>query len=268
MEALRGRVDRTGFGQLPLIALLLGVSALAWVVTDDRMAGMDHGPGSHLGSLAFFAGVWVVMMAAMMFPSITPMVGSYRQAQARLAATALFVAGYLLAWTAFGIAAYALISLVESLEFGILAWDSGGRWLTVGVVAAAAIYQLTPAKDACLTRCRDALGFVRERWRDGSAGALRMGMEHGAWCVGCCWALMATLFAVGVMSLSWMAFVTALIAVEKLLPWKALANRGVAAILFALALGLAVDPGSVPALTEPGGHEMHPGGHEMHMMGG
>jgi hypothetical protein len=93
---------------------------------------------------------------------------------------------------------------------------------------------------------------VLESWRDGARGAFRMGVEHGAWCVGCCWALMAALFALGVMSVAWMALVGALIAVEKLLPWKALANRSVAVVLLVIGLGVTLAPGDVPGLTVPG----------------
>jgi predicted metal-binding membrane protein len=110
---------------------------------------------------------------------------------------------------------------------------------------------ITSAKDACLRRCRGPLRFVLESWRDGGTGALRMGLEHGAWCVGCCWALMAALFALGVMSVAWMALVGGLIAVEKLLPWKALANRAVATTLLVLGLAIMITPAHVPGLTVP-----------------
>jgi predicted metal-binding membrane protein len=120
------------------------------------------------------------------------------------------------------------------------------------VLVAAAVYQFTPLKDACLKRCRSPLAFLLTAWRPGRLGAMRMGIEHGAWCVGCCWALMAALFALGVMSLGWMAFVAALIAVEKLLPWRVFANRGVALLLVALGIAVAFAPGRVPGLTLPG----------------
>ena len=247
--------------QLALIAGLIALAAVAWAMTGDTMEGMDAGPGTELGSLSFYAGAWVVMMAAMMFPSISPMVRTYalvqRSRYARrglgepTAAIAAFVGGYLLAWTLFGVAAYALLDLVQRLEIDALSWDRGGPYLAGGVILAAAIYQLTPLKDACLTRCRGPLDFLTERWRDGVGGALRLGLEHGAWCVGCCWALMAALFALGVMSLAWMAFVAALIAIEKLLPWKRLANRGIAVVLAVLGLAVALAPESVPGLTLP-----------------
>jgi predicted metal-binding membrane protein len=119
------------------------------------------------------------------------------------------------------------------------------------VLLAAAIYQLTPAKDACLRRCRGPLQFLSEAWRDGPIGAFRMGVEHGGWCVGCCWALMAALFALGVMSVPWMILIAGLIAVEKLLPWKTLANLSVAIVLVSLGLGVALAPRHIPGLTLP-----------------
>jgi len=242
-----------------LIALLFLLAALGWVVTDDRMAGMDHGPGTDLGSLGFYVTAWVVMMAAMMFPSIAPMVSMYQRVQrkrreqgrALRGATALFVAGYIACWTAFGLAAYGLFALVLSLDIEALGWDEAGSYVAGGVIVAAAVYQLTPLKDACLSRCRSPLAFVMTNWRNGRVGATVMGVKHGALCVGCCWALMASLFALGVMSVGWMVFVAALIAVEKLLPWKGVANRGVAVLLLALGLAVAFVPESVPGLTIP-----------------
>lgn len=244
-----------------LLAALLAVAAGAWLLTGDRMAGMDAGPGTDPGTLGFFVISWVVMMAAMMFPSVAPMVLVFASIQRRrrdrggaAVSRGVFVAGYILAWTAFGLAAYGLYVGVRALSIDALTWDRAGRWVAAGVIAAAAIYQLTPAKDACLRRCRGPLQFLTERWRDGRAGALRMGVEHGGWCVGCCWGLMATLFALGVMSLVWMVLVAGLIAVEKLLPLRAVANRLVTAVLAALALAVAVVPGQLPALTEPESH--------------
>jgi predicted metal-binding membrane protein len=168
-----------------------------------------------------------------------------------VAGAALFVAGYLITWSAFGLAAYALFQLVAALSIDVLAWDRGGPYVAGAVIEAAAVYQFTPAKNACLTNCRGPLDFVLGHWHDGSVGALRMGTIHGAWCVGCCWALMAALFALGVMSVGWMAFVAAMIALEKLLPWKAFATRGVAAVLVTLGFAVALFPHHVPGLTMP-----------------
>ena len=253
----RGRAQPLPRLRAGLIAALLLLAAAAWVSTGVRMRGMDAGPGTALGSLGFYVTTWIVMMAAMMFPSIAPMVLIYariartRQARGLGGSTGMFVAGYLVTWSLFGVAAYVLFELFDSAHLDFLAWDRAGRYLAGGVLLAAAIYQLTPAKDACLRRCRGPLAFVLDRWQDGRTGALRMGLEHGAWCVGCCWALMAALFALGVMSLAWMALVAGLIAVEKLLPWKALANRTVAIVLLVLGLAIMIAPEQVPGLTVP-----------------
>src|SRR4029078_9504982 len=112
----------------------------------------------------------------------------------------------------------------------VLAWNNTGRWVAGGTLLVAAVYELTPLKDVCLSKCRSPLGFLLGAWRDGPGGALQMGAKHGAWCVGCCWALMASLFALGLMSIVWMAFVAALIAAEKTLPWRRAATYGTAAL--------------------------------------
>jgi predicted metal-binding membrane protein len=224
------------------------------------MSGMDAGPGTDPGTLGFFIGVWVVMMAAMMFPSIAPMVLMHVRIQegrrdrgqpVALGATTLFIAGYLVIWAAAGLLGYALFQLGEAISGDLFSWDSGGPYLAGGVIVAASIYQLTPLKNACLRKCRNPFMFLMTRWQPGRLGGLRMGVEHGGWCVGCCWMLMAALFALGVMSVGWMAFIAALIATEKLLPWKALANRGIAVLLLALGLAVAFTPGDVPGLTLP-----------------
>ena len=131
-----------------------------------------------------------------------------------------------------------------------IARDAGSPGATLLV---AAVYELTPLKDVCLGKCRSPLGFLLGSWRDGRSGAVRMGMKNGAWCVGCCWALMASLFALGIMSLVWMAFVAGLIAIEKVFPWRRMATYTTAALLFALGLLLLVAPEVIPALTIPGG---------------
>jgi predicted metal-binding membrane protein len=124
---------------------------------------------------------------------------------------------------------------------------------------------VTPLKNACLSRCRSPLGFLIGSWRDGRRGALRMGAQHGAWCLGCCWALMAGLFALGVMSLAWTAFVAAIIALEKTLPWRRVATWGTAAVLLALAIAVIAAPGDVPGLTIPGGDDADAAMQQMQM---
>src|SRR5262245_44258789 len=154
--------------QLGLIFGLLLLAAIAWAMTGDRMAGMDAGPGTDLGGLGFWLTAWVAMMAAMMFPSIAPMVvmyarievGTRRKGQPTQAgATAIFVGGYLLVWAAVGLFAYAIFEIGRSLDLGFLAWDSGGPYVAGGIIVAAGIYQLTPLKDVCLRHCRNPLTF-------------------------------------------------------------------------------------------------------------
>jgi predicted metal-binding membrane protein len=224
------------------------------------MSGMDGGPGTNPGPLGFFISTWVVMMAAMMLPTITPMVLEYRalqheqrshSASANPAKIGVFVAGYLVVWAAAGLLGYALLQAGRSLDGGLFAWDRAGRFTAAGVLLAAALYQLTPSKNACLDKCRSRRAFLLEGSRDGRDGALRIGMEHGAWCLGCCWALMAALFALGAMSVGWMALISVLIAAERLLPWRALATIGVASLLAVVAIGVAAAPARVPMLTIP-----------------
>ena len=224
--------------EIVLLAILL--AAAAWAITATRMRGMDAGPNTDPGSLGFFVGVWVVMMAAMMLPSAAPMVAVYGGIQRSRAAVALFVAGYLALWAAAGLVAYALSVAARSSSIDALSWQRDGHYAAAAVLAVAALYQLSPLKERCLARCRAPLGFVVTHWRDGLAGGLRMGAVHGAWCLGCCWALMASLFALGVMSVAWMALVALLIVGEKLLPWSDAASRATAALLVLLAVGLAV----------------------------
>jgi predicted metal-binding membrane protein len=242
--------------RIGLIALLLGLAALAWWSTAHRMAGMDAGPGTALGGLGWFVGVWVVMMAAMMFPSVAPTIALYARMSRRRAPTAplVFAAGYLLAWTAAGLLAYGLTGLGRAALADTVAWNHAGRWIAGGTLLLAAGYELTPLKDVCLTKCRSPLGFLLGSWRDGLRGAVTMGTRHGAWCVGCCWALMASLFALGVMSLIWMALVTALIALEKTVTRGGKATvYATALILLVLGVVLLASPDAVPGLTIPGG---------------
>ncbi len=240
--------------RLGLVALLLGLAGVAWWSTADRMAGMDGGPGTDLGALGWFLGVWVVMMAAMMFPSLAPTAALYARMTRRrgLDQPVLFAASYLLVWGAVGLLAYGLFELGRDLFGGALAWHAGGRWVAGGVLALTAVYELTPLKDVCLAHCRSPLGFLLGHWRDGRRGAVEMGMRHAGWCLGCCAGLMVALFALGVMSLTWMAVVAAMIALEKTVPWRRTVTWGIAALLLALAVAVVVAPHEVPGLVVPG----------------
>ena len=242
-------------------ALLLGAALVTWIVTIERMRGMDMGPGTDLGSLGWYVGVWVTMMAAMMLPSAAPMVLVYSRISRERAGrgrayvpTWIFVAGYLAAWTAYGLAAYGVYRAIIAADPGFLAWDEQGRYVAGGAVVLAGLYQLTPLKAKCLTHCRSPLHFVLGGWREGRIGTLRMGTEHGAYCVGCCWGLMLILFALGVMSLVWMAVVAGVIFAEKAIPFGWRLTRPLAVVFVALGIWVMAAPSSVPGLTEPTGN--------------
>jgi predicted metal-binding membrane protein len=194
------------------------------------------------------------MMAAMMFPSVAPTIALYsRMTKARSPLSPLlFAAGYLLTWTGVGLLAFAVALAGGRITGDVLSWDRAGRWAAGATLVLAAVYELTPVKDVCLGKCRSPLGALLGSWRGGRSGALRMGARNGAWCVGCCWALMASFFALGIMSIAWMAVIAGLIAAEKTAPWPRVATYGTAAILVGLGMLLLAAPDAVPGLTIPG----------------
>jgi predicted metal-binding membrane protein len=243
-------------GRLGLVAVLLAIAAVSWWSTADRMAGMDAGPGTSLGALGWFLGVWVVMMAAMMLPSLAPTVALYATMtrQRGLDRPLMFAGGYLVVWGAAGAVAYGVFHLGRRVFGGDLAWHAAGRWGAGGVLALAAVYEITPLKDVCLAKCRSPLGFLLGTWRDGRRGAFEMGARHAGWCLGCCWALMAALFALGAMSLTWMVFVAALIVLEKTVPWRRVITWGTTGVLLALAVAVVAAPRNVPGLVVPSGN--------------
>jgi predicted metal-binding membrane protein len=244
--------------RLGLVAALFALAALGWLWTSREMRGMDAGPWTSLGSLGWFLGIWVVMTAAMMLPSVAPTVTLYTRITKERSPLSpwLFTGGYLLTWTAAGLAAYVVGAAATSWSGGALAWSRAGHGLAGATLLVAAGYELTPLKDVCLSKCRSPLGALLGSWRDGLTGAARMGARNGAWCVGCCWALMASLFALGVMSVFWMAFVAGLIALEKTLPWRRGVTLGTAALLAGIGVLLLVAPEALPRLTLPAGDSM------------
>jgi predicted metal-binding membrane protein len=238
--------------QLGIVAALLAAAAVAWLSTADRMAGMDAGPGTALGSAGWFTGVWATMMAAMMLPSLAPTAAVFAALVGReLNRVLLFTGGYLLVWGAAGIGAFGLFELGRSLLGGSLAWHGGGRWLAAGVLTLAALYQLTPLKRALLLNCRSPLRLLDTSRRSTRRGALVMGLRNGGWCLGCSWALMAALFALGVMSLTWMALIAVLVALEKVGPSARGARLATAAVLAVLAAAILAVPHEVPGFVVP-----------------
>jgi predicted metal-binding membrane protein len=240
-------------------ALLLGAALATWIVVVQRMRGMNAGPGTDLGGLGWYLGVWVTMMAAMMLPSVAPMVLLFDKVAEERARrgmpyvpTWIFTLAYLAVWTGYGLGAYALYRGIRALDIGVLDWNRGGPYVVGALVALAGVYELTPLKNVCLRHCRSPMHFVLGGWRDGVAGALRMGLHHGAYCVGCCWGLMVVLFALGVMSLVWMAVIATLIFVQKVLPYGERLTRVFAVAFVAAGVWIASAPGTVPGLKEPG----------------
>ena len=184
----------------PSVVVLAGVAGASWVLLFAMGDEMPMGAGLWLGA-------WTVMMAAMMLPSAAPLVLLYSLRSDTLAST-LLMAGYLLTWAFVGLAAYSVDMRLPDPGDGAVA----------AVLIAAGVYQFTPLKSACLRRCRSPVDFLVTHWQAGRLGALRIGLEHGAYCVGCCWALMAVLVVAGAMGLVWVVAIAAAIAAEKLLP--------------------------------------------------
>jgi predicted metal-binding membrane protein len=211
-------------GQLtvPWIAVA-ALAAVAWVVTVVLARGMGNGPGTMGLALLPFVGLWAVMMAAMMLPSVAPvavlwtrLISGSSAGLGRSARMGMFLSGYLLVWAAVGAAAFAALTGTGRL---LTASPTAAKWLGVAIFIAAGIYQLTPWKDWCLRRCRSPIGALmyyagfKGRGRD-----LRVGVHHGATCAGCCWGLMIVLVAVGVMNVAVMAALAVVIFAEKL--WR------------------------------------------------
>jgi predicted metal-binding membrane protein len=248
-------------------ASLLGAALVTVAATIYLMGGMISGPGAQLGQIGWFVGVWVLMMAAMMLPSVTPMALTFaritgeraNKSQAAFVPTWIFILGYFAAWTAYGLTAYAADHLIRSLNLAWLAWNRQGPMVAGIAIAAAGLYQLSAFKRACLTHCRSPLHFFLESWQEGAGGALRMGFHHGLYCIGCCWGLMLVLFAVGAMSLFWMALIAALIFAEKVLRVGPRLAPVFGIALVAMGLWIAIAPGSVPGLHSPGGKTDMPG---------
>ena len=236
--------------QAAVVGGLLAAAGLAWWSTAVRMKGMNAAPGTDLGTVGWYTVTWAVMMAAMMLPSLAPAAAAATAARRDIpSGTVLLAGGYLLVWTLAGLAVFGVLAVASHTARP--AWTSGGRWLSVGVLILASAYELTPIKQAFLTRCRCPLARAASRGRH---GAIVEGMSAGVSCLGCSWALMAALFALGVMSVIWMGLVAALVAFEKLAPWPRAGTVLAATVLMALAFGVAAFPRNVPGLVVPAGH--------------
>ena len=212
---------------------------------------MAMSTGRDLASFAIFLATWVVMMAAMMFPSVAPVVLVYarytrQQGGAWALLTALFVTGYLLIWSAVGVAAYVVVVLLVPLVAEIPVVRTAPQVFLGAVIGAGGLYQLTPLKDRCLGHCRSPLHWLFRGFKPGATGALRMGLEEGVFCVGCCAGLMLVLLAVGLASVGWMAAVAAVIFIEKILAPSPVIAKGIAVLLVGFGLAIA----TIPAVAE------------------
>ncbi len=237
-----------------VLSILLAAAGAAWFSTAVRMAGMDGGPGTDLGALGWFTGVWVVMMAAMMLPSLTPAAAVYATLTGRREPSRwlLFAGGYLLAWSAAGVVAYALFELGKNLVAGDLAWRSGGRWFAAGVLALAVIYQFTPLKGTCLAKCRRPLSALRGGWREGRCR--RPGTRRAQ-------RRLVHRQLVGADERTVRARSDephldgargSARGLEKVVPWPRAATIATATVLAALAVGILAAPHELPGLVVPG----------------
>ena len=218
-----GLVLLTALAWLELLHLAAGMRSASAVGAAAMAMGAMHG-WSAAEAAGLFA-MWWVMMVAMMLPSAAPMILLFesierrrRERAAATAPTAAFVAGYLLVWA--GFSALAALVQVGLHQAALLSPAMAGTTPFLGgvLLLAAGIWQWFPLKQACLHHCRSPFHFLQHEWREGTGGAVRMGVAHGVYCLGCCWALMALLFVGGVMNLLWVAAIAGLVLVEKVAP--------------------------------------------------
>lgn len=243
------RQQRTG-----VLALLLLLAAVAWAFVIWQAGTMDsEGMGLTMGmSAALFLAVWVAMMMAMMFPAAAPMILAFdriqlsRRERGTAVPTSLFVLSYLMVWLGVGVIAYAVAVVADNLaENSMFLMDNGGR-IGGALLIAAGVYQLSPLKNICLSKCRTPVGFIMTSWREGPLGAIRMGAEHAAYCTGCCWLLFAVLFPLGMMNIAILALVTLVIFAEKALPMGEATAKATAVALIAFGIGAVISPAILP----------------------
>ena len=216
------------------------------------MGGMPIGETSRPDPgvrLIMYLGMWTAMMAAMMLPAAAPMIlvfGTvYRTKRERggtFIPTWVFVAGYLAVWVGFGAVAWAVSDFGEAIARAYPMVREFGPRIAAAAMIAAGLYQLTPLKERCLSHCRSPMSFLTHHWRPGAGGAWRMGIDHGVYCVGCCWVLFLLLVLVGLTSLPWMGLITLIVCAEKLLPHGRPVTLGVAGLLIGLGMLTLIRP--------------------------
>lgn len=236
--------------------MLLLLTAAAWFLVVSRVAGMVSMTSRLTPALAaMFLGIWVLMMAAMMFPGALPMILLFSKIQAgrrgrgvAAVPTWLFIGSYLAVWTAAGLIAFVAAAAIQDAASHSSDIMRYGPRLSGLLFLAAGAYQLSPWKRACLSKCRSPLTFIMESWRDGYRGAVRMGTLHGLYCLGCCWLLLVILFPLGIMNVAAMAAVSVVILAEKCIPGAARARPILGAVLGAYGFLVLILPRSLPAL--------------------
>ncbi len=249
-----------------ILALLLALAALCWaLLVWQRVAaeGMSMASPTMGVEAPLFLAIWFIMMVAMMFPTAAPMVLTFHHVQAgkrrrgeSFVATWVFVAAYLLVWTLAGVVAYIGAVVAEELAAAAALSPATAARIGGGALIAAGLYQLTPLKNLCLAKCRTPMGFIMTSWREGAGGALRMGLIHGGYCLGCCWLLFVILFPLGLMNIAAMAVVTLVIFAEKTLPWGRAATRATAAALVLYGAAVIAAPQLLPTFSESTGMDM------------
>jgi predicted metal-binding membrane protein len=265
-------MDRTQTGPIAfqrnvIVGLLLALAAAAWAALVWQGAGADADMAMDSPTMGLraplFLTTWVIMMVAMMFPTAAPMIVAFHTVQAgkrqrgeAFVSTWIFVAAYLLVWGLSGVAAYAGALAAEAVAARAALSPATAARVGGTVLVAAGLYQLTPFKDLCLSKCRTPITFIMTSWRDGPAGALRMGLLHGAYCLGCCWLLFVILFPLGIMNIAAMAGITLVIFAEKTLPWGRVAARATAAALVVYGVVVIAAPQVLPTFVEGSGMAM------------
>jgi predicted metal-binding membrane protein len=242
-----------------VLGLLLALGAAAWGLLVWERAGSEAmsmaSPTMGMRAPLFLA-IWVVMMVAMMFPTAAPMILTFHKVQAgkrrageAFVSTWVFVAAYLLVWALAGIIAYGGALVAEAVAVKAALSPAAAARIGGALLIAAGLYQLTPLKGLCLAKCRTPITFIMTSWRDGTAGALRMGLFHGGYCLGCCWLLFIILFPLGIMNIAAMAVVTLVIFAEKTLPWGRATARATAAALIVYGATVLVSPQLLPTFS-------------------
>ena len=253
----RAQADPISLQRNVILGLLLVLAAAAWAELVWQGAGGDMNMAMDTPTMGLraplFLAIWVIMMVAMMFPTAAPMIVTFHKVQAgkrqrgeAFVSTWIFVAAYLLVWGLSGVVAYAGALAAEAVAARTALSPATAARIGGGVLVVAGLYQFTPWKNICLSKCRTPISFIMTSWHDGAAGALRMGLLHGAYCLGCCWLLFVILFPLGIMNIAAMAVITLVIFAEKSLPWGRAVARAAAVALIVYGSAVVIAPQYLP----------------------